>query len=99
MPDYRSYDISALEPELQTRLGRVFLSQAVRQYIEATVNGQGEINIHDCLQRHAYDDRGLLPEHAIDTAASLYYVGDIVYVSTDVKGRTFVMLQSELMGS
>lgn len=90
MYDYELYDTSTLDTWTQKRLGRVFLSKATRAFVQALVNGQGELNLHDCLEQHALTNASSL---------GVYFTGDVVYIDRDRNGHTFVRLQCEALSA
>lgn len=84
MGDYRSYDVSDMDEGTQMQLGRVFVSTDAQRFLDAMTNCEGEFQLRECIKKHA-----------VHGGFTKHHVGDVLYLETDVTGRTFVWIQSE----
>lgn len=104
MPEYTRFETSRLDGRTQKRLGEVFVSRVAAAFFGHMINGQGRVQLEECLARHADGDRGLIPDEEEQKRmgcltegvnGSLYAVGDVLEVESDREGRTFVTLSAE----
>ena len=104
MPRYKRFETLELDGRTQKRLGTVFLSEVAEEFFGQMLNGQGRLQVEECLQRHADGDRGLIPDdeeqkrmgcYTEEENCSLYAVGDVLEVVSDREGKTFVTLSAE----